>query len=214
MKNKLMTFLTIAILIVGCVLMAAADKPVAVESTHEEIEVETEETIIIKLPVSTPVLPDPGTENIIVSEPEVWVEPDVISEEYPIAAQVWNAMKHKGWSDEICAGIMGNMMAECGGRTLNLRPDAIGDSGTSFGLCQWHANRMNNLKTNYGESIEAQIDFLAFELGDMNIFTDLTDYKQIAYDFCVYFERPSNKEQKGHDRKALAQTAFEHFSGK
>jgi hypothetical protein len=121
-------------------------------------------------------------------------------------------MKAKGWSDEICAGIMGNMMAECGGGTLNLNPYAIGDSGTSFGLCQWHNGRKSNLLNNYGESIEEQIAFLEAELGDINTyFSNPTDYKAIAYEFCIIFERPSNKEQKGIERKALAQTAFEYF---
>ena len=35
--------------------------------------------------------------------------------EYPVATQIWRYMKAQGWNDYVCAGIMGNIMAEVGG---------------------------------------------------------------------------------------------------
>lgn len=204
MKNKLIACLTAMFLIVDCALVAATGVPAKGSSQEESVIVEDE--------AEKPVSPAPPCEPLVYAESVPEEDIEVTSDEYPAAAQVWNAMKAKGWSDEICAGIMGNMMAECGGGTLNLNPYAIGDSGTSFGLCQWHNGRKSNLLNNYGESIEEQIAFLEAEIGDINTyFSNPTDYKAIAYEFCIIFERPSNKEQKGIERKALAQTAFEYF---
>lgn len=138
-----------------------------------------------------------------------------------IAQQVWDAMKAKGWSDEVCAGIMGNLMAECGGGTLDLNPYCHGDSGTSYGLCQWHNGRKYSMLTfnnkNYNTTtnlppIEHQIDYLEYELQDYNILNGDKTYQQVAYEFCVSFERPSNKYSKAESRKKLAQIAYQEFA--
>ena len=212
MKNKLIAWATVLFLVVDTVVFAAAGFPAEAPTLSEEV-------IEIKEEEAKPTTPCETIEPIVFEEVVVEeIQPElaqVASDEYPIAAQVWNAMKAKGWSDEICAGIMGNMMAECGGRTLKLNPYAIGDSGTSYGLCQWHKGRKNKLLNNYGKEIEQQIDYLAYELGDVNTYFSTTvNYEQIAYEFCVKFERPSNAHNKGIDRKTLAQTAYNYFVGK
>ena len=55
------------------------------------------------------------------------------------AQQVWTYLKSYGYSDSVAAGIIGNMMRECGGDTLNLDWNIIGHyNGDEFyGLCQW-----------------------------------------------------------------------------
>ena len=60
---------------------------------------------------------------------------DKKKEEYPIATEVWLYMKNLGWNDYVCAGIMGNLMAETGGRTLNLQPTL--STNLYYGMCQW-----------------------------------------------------------------------------
>ncbi|MBR6481658.1 MAG: hypothetical protein IKT26_00305, partial [Bacteroidaceae bacterium] len=51
-------------------------------------------------------------------------------------------------------------------------PNAWGDSGTSYGLCQWRNNNFTKLKTycsNYGydyTSLDSQLNFLIWDLGD------------------------------------------------
>lgn len=56
-----------------------------------------------------------------------------------VASQVWTRLKSYGYSDSVSAGIIGNMMRECGGDTLDLDWDIVGHyNGDEFyGLCQW-----------------------------------------------------------------------------
>ena len=41
-------------------------------------------------------------------------------EKYPTASSIWLYLSDQGYSDEICAGILGNIMAEVGGHTLDI----------------------------------------------------------------------------------------------
>ena len=60
-------------------------------------------------------------------------------EEYPEATEAWIAMKNLGWSDTVCAGIMGNLMAETGGTgTLYLDWDSNSCGGYVLQLQQRH----------------------------------------------------------------------------
>ena len=45
-------------------------------------------------------------------ENERWA---IKAKEFPTATYIWKYMKNLGWNDYICAGIMGNIMAEVGG---------------------------------------------------------------------------------------------------
>ncbi len=79
--------------------------------------------------------------------------------DYPVATQVWRYMKEElGWNDYVCAGVMGNLMAEVGGQTLNLNPHLYGHSGANYyGICQWSSRYYPSIQ---GASLEAQLDFL------------------------------------------------------
>ena len=79
------------------------------------------------------------------------------AKEYPVATQIWLYMKDLGWSDAVCAGIMGNIMAEVGGQTLKIQYELYGDGGTFYGMCQWHKAYYPEI---HGQSLEAQCDFL------------------------------------------------------
>lgn len=138
----------------------------------------------------------------------------------PIAQQIWNAMLDKGWSYDVCAGIMGNIMAECGGGTLDIKPILRGDNETSFGICQWHNERKDNMLSfndkNYNTSdnlppIEHQIDYLEYELSlyNIDILNNDKTYEEVAYIFCVEYERPANKYKKAEQRKKLAAIAYQ-----
>ena len=138
------------------------------------------------------------------------------------AQQIWDAMKNKGWSDEVCAGIMGNIMAECGGGTFDIQPCLHGDGKTSYGICQWHNERKSEMLsfngTNYDTSnnlppIEHQVDFFEYELEKYNIdILEGKDYQEVAYIFCVEFEIPNNKYKKAERRKQLAAIAYQEFA--
>lgn len=57
-------------------------------------------------------------------------------EEYPVATYIWSYFKELGYSNQVCAGILGNIMAEVGGNTLDIQYDIYGSS--YYGMCQWN----------------------------------------------------------------------------
>ena len=56
-------------------------------------------------------------------------------------SKIYNYLSEQGFSDAAICGILANIEHESGFRT-----DALGDGGTSYGICQWHNGRWNNLK--------------------------------------------------------------------
>ena len=145
--------------------------------------------------------------------------------EYPVATQVWLYMKNElGYSDTVCAGIMGNMMAECGGCwTSDLNWDVHSSSG--FGMIQQLGGRKRQLFSIYGEnpSIEDQLNFMHDELhGTDGVAKQVTNWQleqimeadtpeECAYAFACYFERCG----EGHraPRRGYARRAYEYFVG-
>ena len=75
--------------------------------------------------------------------------------EYPVATRVWRFLEEKGYNPYVRAGIIGNMMTEAGGQTLNLHVRAYNVQGF-YGLCQWNMA--------YGKvwwtDLEEQLNFL------------------------------------------------------
>lgn len=124
------------------------------------------------------------------------------SAQYPVATQVWRYMKEElGWNDYVCAGVMGNMMAEVGGQTLNLQPHLYGhDDSSYYGLCQWSKRYYPSV---IGADIEGQLDFLKNTVQkELNTygylyrsgmkyeqFCSLTDAKEAALAFAKAYER-------------------------
>lgn len=71
-------------------------------------------------------------------------------------------LKKSGFSDAAVAGIMTNMHHESG-----FRLTALGDSGTSYGLCQWHNGRYTKLKNYCGskiDTVDCQLEYFLREL--------------------------------------------------
>ncbi|MFH0776429.1 MAG: phage tail tip lysozyme [Patescibacteria group bacterium] len=72
-----------------------------------------------------------------------------------------------GLTNEQIAGIIGNLQSESG---INLNPGAVGDSGTSFGIAQWHnerwakLNEFSNSNNMDPGTLRAQLGFLVYEL--------------------------------------------------
>lgn len=143
-------------------------------------------------------------------------------EEYPIATEAWIAMKVQGWSDTVCAGIMGNLMAETGGTgTLHLDWDSNGSSG--YGLVQWIGGRRNTIKNKYGKypSVKEQVQFIHDEFYGVNGVPRQVTSKQLkaimnaetpeecAYAFACYYERCATSVRSM--RKDFARKAYEYF---
>ena len=144
------------------------------------------------------------------------------SGEYPVATQVWRYMKEDlGWNDYVCAGVMGNMMAEVGGQTLNLQPYLYGHSGANYyGLCQWSSRYYPSIQ---GADVDAQLDFLAstvkkeldtygylFRSGlDYEAFCNLTDAEDAAMEFAKAYERCGSGSYGVRQRNAI--NAYKYF---
>lgn len=105
-------------------------------------------------------------------------------------------------------GVLANVEAES-----NFNTGALGDGGTSYGICQWHNERWTNLKTwcsskGYSaSSIEGQTAFLIYELKQYSstwsaICTGKGKQgaRDAAYLMCVKFERPANPTVRGKER--------------
>lgn len=144
------------------------------------------------------------------------------SGEYPVATQVWRYMKEElGWNDYVCAGVMGNMMAEVGGQTLNLQPYLYGHSGANYyGLCQWSSRYYPSIQ---GADVDAQLDFLAstvkkeldtygylFRSGlNYEAFCNLTDAEDAAMAFAKAYERCGSGSYGVRQRNAIK--AYNYF---
>ena len=161
-------------------------------------------------------------QQLIRQEEENW---RVRAEEYPVATQAWLYMKNElGFSDIVCAGIMGNMMAECGGCwTSDLDWDVSSSSG--YGMIQWLGGRKQQLFSIYGNnpSVENQLNFVKDELYGANGVTKQVTDSQLdkimnaetpedcAYAFACYYERCG--EEHRWVRRDYARRAYEYFVG-
>ena len=123
------------------------------------------------------------------------------------AVDMKNWLVSQGLSENGAFGVVANLMAESG-----LRTGAVGDSGTSYGIAQWHLGRKENLfkfakeKGLEANSIEAQRQFLMQELGGYgDLLNTLKDPKVSQMDatgaFLTKFERPADQSSAAITRR-------------
>lgn len=143
-------------------------------------------------------------------------------EEYPVATEVWIYLKGLGYNDYVCAGILGNMMAECGGGTLNLQHLIYNPGRSYYGLCQWSMyyfpeardldlqGQLNLLEN----TIKEQIDYAGFAYkSDFHYedFLQLEDEREAALAFAIAYERCA--KQHYYIRCDYAEIAYDYFVG-
>ena len=143
-------------------------------------------------------------------------------DQYPAATVAWIYMTEElKWSDAVAAGILGNMMSECGGQTLTLDWDDNDDSG--YGLIQWIGDRRISIKAKYGETptVIEQLEFVKDELYGTNgvtqqvtnqqreLILNATSPEQCAAYFAQWFERPLSNDYSR--RKSNAVKAYSYF---
>lgn len=137
--------------------------------------------------------------------------------DYVQATAVWNHLKSIGLNDYVCAGILGNIMAEVGGQTLDIsRWSHYAQTNKNYyGICQWAGGRKSRLLNEFGSSLEAQIKFLGVELFEVipknNSFYDMQDEKEAALYFAKYYERCGSSSYSV--RKQNATKALNYFTG-
>ena len=134
--------------------------------------------------------------------------------EYPEATQIWKVLKDLGLNDYVCAGIMGNIMAEVGGQTLDISRWPQYSNGSHYGICQWGGSRRTRLLNDFGKSLEAQITFLSVELYEEipkdSSFYSMKDEKQAALYFAEHFERCGSGSYNVRQKNATK--ALEYFT--
>ena len=80
--------------------------------------------------------------------------------EYPVATTIWIYLTETlGYNEYVAAGVVGNMMTEVGGQTLNIQPGLYGH-GTNkgyYGICQWSKKYYPDVQ---GQDLDYQLDYL------------------------------------------------------
>lgn len=129
--------------------------------------------------------------------------------------KVYNYLASQGFNNAAICGIMANIQHESSFNT-----QALGDGGTSYGICQWHNCRWTNLK-NYcssnnldASSLDGQLSYLVHELkssypGVYNTLQNVPNTKEGAYQaaskWTTDYEIPANKENVAVTRGNTAQ---------
>ena len=120
--------------------------------------------------------------------------------DYYWAAKVFEYFMQRGFTKEAACAIIGNMMIETSGGSLNLKPDIYSKSGNYYGLCQWSLIYYPEVD---GLSFECQLDYLLKTMPwEFNTFgwlyaddfsyedfIKITDVKEAARAFAKAYER-------------------------
>ncbi len=130
----------------------------------------------------------------------------------------WYCRLELGLNHAAACGVLGNVQLES-----NFRPLAIGDSGTSYGVCQWHLGRLTNLMAfcnsrglDYN-TLEGQLAYLKHEFlgGYSGCYAQLLGVPDTpagahyaGWIMCVAFELPDQMDARGHQRGNLAQKNY------
>ncbi len=139
--------------------------------------------------------------------------------EYPAATFIWYYMKDQGWSDYVCAGIMGNIMQEVGGRTLNIN---YLHSNAYYGICCWKKVYHPGV---VDKDLEGQCEYLVATVANaMNKggylyqdgytfedFLEAESVEEAAAAFMIVYERPGHTDPT--KRVQNGERAFNYFVG-
>lgn len=115
-------------------------------------------------------------------------------------------------------GVLANIQLESNFNSL-----ALGDGGSSYGICQWHNGRFNNLISfcngnglDYN-TINGQLQYLSHELANnypsvLSYVRSVPDTAQGAYDaayyWCMHFEVPDHTAERAAQRGNLAKNEY------
>lgn len=141
-------------------------------------------------------------------------------EEHYYATKVWEHLRQRGFSQEVTCAIIGNMMIETSGGSLDLNPDIYSPSGNYYGLCQWSKKYYPEA---HGLSFKQQLEFLLNSIEwEINTFgkcykegfkyedfLNMTDPAEAALAFAKSYERCSSVSYEMRQEAALK--AYNYF---
>lgn len=143
---------------------------------------------------------------------------DEMAKGYSVAAEVYRKLKKHGYGDVSIAGILGNMMNECGGNTLALQPYIYEyECGKHYGLCQWSLVYYPQVN---GTGVAEQLNLLVETIpnimsqfgGSALEFSEITDPSEAGRYFANYYERGGNTAQRGRNAVNAYDWIKEHIS--
>ena len=125
-----------------------------------------------------------------------------------------------GLNTAAACGVLANIKCES-----DFNPNQTGDyiNGvyTSYGICQWHNDRLTALQnyTDQWETLEGQLDYLNYELNNDPYYSKVLTYLKgvsndalgcydAAYYWCYYFETPADTANTAVTRGKLAQNTY------
>lgn len=141
--------------------------------------------------------------------------------EHYYAAKVWEYFRKLGYTEAATAGILGNMMVETSGGTLDLNPTIYDATRSYYGLCQWSLYYSPHMAD---KSFEEQLDYIEHNIvtefksfGKLyskgftsEDFSKLQDPSKAALAFAKVYERCASGSYDR--RKKAAKVAYEYFT--
>lgn len=136
-----------------------------------------------------------------------------ISHSYPTAATIWQYLRNCRYSNSVCAGILGNIMAEVGGQTLSIQPYIYGGGGGYYGICQWSLQYFPDVA---GRDLTGQLNYLVSTIynsfgGIYSTFLNSSSPESAALLFAQYYERCASYTY--YQRQINARYAYNYFVG-
>ncbi len=124
-----------------------------------------------------------------------------------------------GFNHAAACGVLANIENES-----RFDPIAVGDYGTSYGLCQWHNKRYDRLLEWSAEqgldytALETQLQYIKFELDSYFAYVykrmthDIPNTRRGAYSagnyWCINYQRPKDKVKRGDARGEVARQKY------
>ena len=135
------------------------------------------------------------------------------------AAKTWLFFKQQGFSDTVTCAIIGNMMVETSGGTLDLKPNIYSSGKGFYGLCQWSLYYKPFMAD---KSFEEQLTYLVEDMPKefanfgfcyksgftYEDFLTMEDPEQAALAFAKVYERCSSSSYKWRKQCALKVQQF------
>ena len=188
------------------------------ESNNYNI-IETEEVLYTRgsIPYETSNFIEETTQKETSTHKQTEITINEVEGEYFYAREIWEYLRYEMGLNKYCAaGIMGNIMTECGGQTLNIQPYITNSSG-HYGICQWNLRYFPEVR---GKSLHGQLEFLNStirwimnDFGDRyydgfnyNKFIEITDERIAAKAFAYAYEgspKPCSQRRLDHATEAL-----------